>query len=198
MQELTTHSTRGLHKTSEKLREFRTEERASRGAPPSPSAGGHPPIRSLLLSATDLVIRFRKENVSVMTVHEFVKRAADGATETSFGKTILHMLAYPLEKCLAKNLQFFSANDSRLSAEPLQLRWCQTIRDRRVNLIGFLVPKWVCLVAVSHLVNCLFSLTALGGGQVDRASAYAKPDKAIRNATSTALSSAEVQIQWSV
>jgi hypothetical protein len=133
-----------------------------------------------------------------MTVHEFFKRAADGVPETSFVKTILHMLADPLEKCLAKNLQFFSANDSRLSAEPLQLRWCQTIRDRRLNLIGFLVPKRVCLVAVGHLVNCLVSLPAFGGGRVDRASAYAKPDKAIRNAASTALSPAEIQICCSI
>ena len=100
-----------------------------------------------------------------MTVHEFFKRAADGVTETSFVKTILHMLAYPLEKCLAKNLQFFSADDSRLSAEPLQLRWCQTVRDRGVNLIGFLVPKWVCLVAVGHLVNCLASLLLLAAAK---------------------------------
>ena len=108
------------------------------------------------------------------------------------------MLAYPLEKCLAKNLQFFSANDGRLSAEPLQLCWCQTIRDRRVNLIGFLVPKWVCLVAVGHLVNCLVSLPAFGGGQVARASAYVKADKAIRNGTSTALSPAQIPIDRSI
>jgi len=103
-----------------------------------------------------------------MPIHEFFKRATDGMPETSFVKPILHMLAHPLEKCLAKNLQFFSANDSRLCAEPLQLRWCQTIRDRRVNLIGFLVPKWVCLVAISHLVNRLVSLSAFSGHPPDR------------------------------
>jgi hypothetical protein len=95
---------------------------------------------SLLPSAADVVIRFRKGNVSILTAHEFFKGPADGMPETSLVKTILHMLAYPLEKCLAKNLQFFSAYRSRLSAEPLQLRWGQTIRDRRVNLIGFFVP----------------------------------------------------------
>jgi hypothetical protein len=112
-----------------------------------------------------------------MTVHEFFKCSADSVAETSFVKTILHMLAYPLEKCLAKNLQFLSANGSRLSGEPLQLRWCQTLRDRRVNLIGFLIPKWMCLVAVGHLVDCLVSLL-FSAGPVDRASAYAQPDKA--------------------
>src|ERR1700730_1016150 len=121
-----------------------------------------------------------------MPIHEFFKRATDGMPETSFVKTILHMLPYPLDERLAKNLQFLAAKDGGLSGEPLKLRWCQTIRDRRVNLIGFLVPEWVCLVAVGHLVNCLVSLLLLAAAKCTAHPPYAKPDKAIRNATSIA------------
>jgi len=103
-----------------------------------------------------------------MSAHEFLQRASDRIPKTSFGETILQMPAYPLKQRLSKNLQFFTPNESGLIAEPLKLRRRQLISNRRINLVGLLVAEWVCLVAVGHLVNCLVSLNATAGGQVDR------------------------------
>ena len=90
-----------------------------------------------------------------MSTHEFIKRASDGISETSFSKAILQMLADPFEERLSENLQFLLAADKGLRPQPIKLLRCQPILDRRANLIGFVVPERVCLVAISHLVNRL-------------------------------------------
>jgi len=101
-----------------------------------------------------------------MSAHEFLQRASDRLPKTSFGETILQMPAYPLKEGLSKDLQFFTPNESGLIGEPLKLRRRQVMSNRRINLIGFLVAEWVCLVAVGHLAKFLRSLNALAAAHL--------------------------------
>jgi hypothetical protein len=99
-------------------------------------------------------------------VHEFFKSMPNGIPKASFVEPVLQVHTHPLEKSLSEDLQFFPPNDVRLRAQPLELSRRQSLHDRGINLIRFLVSKWMCSFAIGHLVNCLVSLTA-SGGQVD-------------------------------
>ncbi len=127
-----------------------------------------------------------------MSTHEFIKRAPDGISETSFSKAILQMLADPFEQRLSENLQFLLAADDGLRPQPIKLLRCQPILDRRVNLVGFVVPERVCLVAISHLVNRLVSLSAFSGHPPDRFRTTT-PAETMRNVASTTLSPGRTQ-----
>jgi hypothetical protein len=103
-----------------------------------------------------------------MTVHEFLERVANSIRKKGFRKTILQMLTYPFKECLPKNLELFATNNRGLSAKEIELFWRQSVCDRRINLIGLLIPKGVCLVAVGHLANSLSPQNAFGGGPRER------------------------------
>ena len=128
-----------------------------------------------------------------MTVHEFLKRAANGIRKKGLGKTILQMLTDPLKECLPKNLEFFTTNHGGLPAKEIKLLRRQSIGNRRINLIGLLIPEWVCLVAVGHLANSLSPQNAFGGGHVN-ADVKFQTAKSMQKVASTRLWAARFQI----
>jgi hypothetical protein len=75
-----------------------------------------------------------------MPIHEFFKRMLNGIPKASFVESILQMLSHPLKKGLPQDLQLFPPNDVGLCAQPLELGWRQSLRDRGINLISLLVP----------------------------------------------------------
>src|ERR1700736_1070566 len=115
-----------------------------------------------LRSAADATSRFWQGDIAAVAIHEFIQRASDRIAETSLVKAVLHMFADPLKKRLAKNLQFFTTSDRRLSIEPFKLLRGESIHDRGIDFVSLFFPKGMCLVAVGHLVKILVILPAFG------------------------------------
>jgi PAS domain S-box-containing protein len=103
------------------------------------AAGGGSNVAPTRLITAGAAVRFRQQNIRGMSIDECLKRASDGVPKTSFSKTIFQMLAYPLKKCLPKNLQFFPPNGDGLSGQPFNLGGRQLLSNRRIDLICLLV-----------------------------------------------------------